>query len=152
MRTKKKDRRSSIRTRPLDVESTSVLFRRSLKEFSYALQINATDVALLKKNRQLISQGTTGFAEIYYDYLFDNPDIADVLYSFERNGGNISEIIRSELQCMFDSLFSFADKSILDDSFFESGILQIKNGTKPLWVVGAYRLFADYLEHLAGHS
>ncbi len=150
MRTKKKDRRSSIRTRPLDVESTSVLFRRSLKEFSYALQINATDISLLKKYRQLILQGTTGFAEIYYNYLFDNPDIADVLYSFERNGGNISEIIKSELQCMFDSLFSFADKSILDGSFFESGVLQIKNGIKPLWVVGAYRLFADYLEHLAG--
>lgn len=142
---KKKDRRSSIRTRPLDVELTSVLLRRGLKEFGYALQINATDVSLLKKHRQLISQGASGFAEIYYNYLFDNLDIADALYSFERNGGNISEIIKSELQCMFDSLFSFTDKSVLDNSFFESGILKIKDEIRPLWIAGAYRLFADYL-------
>lgn len=148
MQTKKKERRSSSRSSPFDVELTSVLLRRSLKEFSYALQINASDALLLEKYRQLILQGTTGFAEIYYEYLFDSPDIADVLYSFERNGGSISEIIRSELQCMFDSLFSFADENLLDKSFFENETLQIKSGIKPLWVVGAYRLFADYLDQL----
>jgi hypothetical protein len=51
------------------------------KEFNYVLQLNDADTRLLQRYQGVLVQGAAGFAETSYNYLFDNPDIADVLYA-----------------------------------------------------------------------
>ena len=60
-----------------------------IKEYNYILHVDADDGNLLQTHREQLAAGTVDFAEVYYNFLFDNPDIADVLYSFERNGGDV---------------------------------------------------------------
>jgi hypothetical protein len=47
------------------------------REYNYLLRITLEDSALLEQYQETIALGTAGFAEVYYNHLFDNPDIAD---------------------------------------------------------------------------
>ncbi|MEN8764053.1 MAG: hypothetical protein ABF290_16705, partial [Thiogranum sp.] len=49
------------------------------KEVDYLLQLTEEDTRLLHRYKDIMAQGAAGFAETVYNYLFDNPDIADVL-------------------------------------------------------------------------
>ena len=51
------------------------------KEFNYVLELNGEDTLLLNRYQDILAQGAAGFAETSYNYLFDNPDIADVMYT-----------------------------------------------------------------------
>ncbi|MBT8121236.1 MAG: hypothetical protein KJO10_01775, partial [Gammaproteobacteria bacterium] len=73
------------------------LARFQLREYNYVLRLSAGDLALLKRYREDLVAGTASFAEIFYNYLFDNPDIADVLYAHERDGGDVGQFARKEL-------------------------------------------------------
>jgi diguanylate cyclase (GGDEF)-like protein len=116
------------------------------KEFNYVLQLNAEDTARLVRYRDMLAQGAAGFAETAYNYLFDNPDIAEVLYAYERQGGNIGELVRGLLQHQLDLLNGAIDDQATARSE-EMGRANFQLGVKPVWSIGAYRLF---LEHLRG--
>ncbi len=117
--------------------------RDKRKEFHYVLQLSPTDSRILRKYHELLSQGVAGFAQDYYDYLFDNPATADVLYAYERAGGNIGDLVRSQLQQMLQLL-----SAEHDDGVSEVGHRHYLNNVKPVWVMGAYRLFLDHLQEL----
>jgi diguanylate cyclase (GGDEF)-like protein len=116
------------------------------KEFNYVLQLTAEDTARLARYRDVLAQGAAGFAETTYNYLFDNPDIADVMYAYERQGGNIGELVRGHLQHQLDLLSGEIDDKATARSE-ELGRSHFRLGVKPVWSIGAYRLF---LEHLQG--
>jgi len=116
------------------------------KEFNYVLQLSAEDTARLARYRDVLAQGAAGFAETTYNYLFDNPDIADVMYAYERQGGNIGELVRGQLQHQLDLLSGEIDDKATARSE-ELGRSHFRLGLKPVWSIGAYRLF---LEHLQG--
>jgi diguanylate cyclase (GGDEF)-like protein len=116
------------------------------KEFNYVLQLTAEDTARLARYRDVLAQGAAGFAETTYNYLFDNPDIADVMYAYERQGGNIGELVRGQLQHQLDLLSGEIDDKATARSE-ELGRSHFRLGVKPVWSIGAYRLF---LEHLQG--
>ena len=117
------------------------------KEFNYVLQLSDADSRLLQRYRAALVQGAAGFAEISYNYLFDNPDIADVLYAFERDGGNIGELVRAMLGHKLGLLAGEIDEKATQRS--ESiGRAHYRRGVKPVWTLGAYRLFLDHLQHL----
>jgi hypothetical protein len=67
------------------------------REYKYILHISNDELVLLNRYRQVIAAGTARFAEVHYNYFFDNPDIAYLLYADEREGGDVSETIRAEL-------------------------------------------------------
>ena len=119
------------------------LARELRKEFHYVLQLSSDDAQILRKYHQLLSQGAANFAQDYYNFLFDNPAIADVLYAYERGGGNIGDLVRSQLQQMLQLLN--ADH---DDGVAEVGQVHFANGVKPMWVMGAYRLYLSHLQKL----
>ena len=97
------------------------------------------------RNRQ--DRRTTGFAEIYYNHLFDNPDIADVLYSHERSGGDIGTLGRSDLKCLLGSISS-PQPANREQELVASGSACLERGFRPVWVISAYHLLIDYMRGL----
>ena len=117
------------------------------KEFNFVLQISDTDSALLSQYREILVQGAAGFAESAYNYLFDNPDIADALYAYERKGGSIGNFVRG----LLDHMLGLLDGDIDTAATLQSGNIGqslYQSGVKPVWTLGIYRLFLDHLQHL----
>ena len=117
------------------------------KEVNYVLQLSAADTELLKRYEGVLAQGAAGFAETSYNYLFDNPDIADVLYAFERDGGNIGELVRAMLGHKLGLLSGDIDEAVTQQSE-HIGRAHYRRGVKPVWTLGAYRLFLEHLQQL----
>lgn len=115
--------------------------RELRKEFNYILQLDASDAQILRKYQQLVSQGAATFAQEYYNFLFDNPTTADALYTYEREGGNIGDLVRSQLQQML-RLFQ-ADHDAGPEDSAQRPLIK---GVKPIWVLGAYRLYLNHLQ------
>lgn len=118
------------------------------KEFNYVLQLSAADTELLRQYETVLAQGAAGFAETSYNYLFDNPDIADVLYAFERDGGNIGELVRAMLAHKLGLLHGEIDETTTRRSE-AIGRAHYRRGVKPVWMLGAFRLFLEHLRQLA---
>ena len=85
------------------------------KEFNYVLQLTGEDTLLLNRYKDILAQGAAGFAETVYNYLFDNPEIADVLYTYEREGGNIGELVRGMLAHKLSLLHGNIDEKATTD-------------------------------------
>ena len=117
------------------------------KEVDYVLQLSEEDTRLLNRYKDIMAQGAAGFAETVYNYLFDNPDIADVLYAHEREGGNIGELVRGMLAHKLSLLSGNIDEKATARSE-QVGRAHFRQGVKPVWALGAYRLFLDHLQHL----
>ncbi|HSA99373.1 MAG TPA: EAL domain-containing protein [Anaerolineales bacterium] len=118
-----------------------------VKEYKYVLHVSNDDLIFLNSYRQTIAAGTARFAEVYYNYLFDNPDIAHVLYADEREGGDVGDTIRAELTFMLD-IFSVEEDGKREAELVRAGEQRYARGIKPVWVTGAYLLFMDFLHEL----
>jgi len=117
------------------------------KEVNYVLGLGAADSELLRRYQGALAQGAAGFAETSYNYLFDNPDIADVFYAYERDGGNIGELVRAMLGHKLGLLSGDIDEKVTQRSE-NIGRAHYRRGVKPVWTLGAYRLFLDHLQQL----
>jgi diguanylate cyclase (GGDEF)-like protein len=135
----KEDKRSSARKK----NSPAIVG----KEFNYVLQLTPADTELLQRYQDVLTQGAAGFAETSYNYLFDNPDIADVMYAFERDGGNVGELVRGMLGHKLGLLSGDIGEAAAQQSI-HIGRAHYRYGVKPVWTLGAYRLFLDHLQHL----
>jgi len=121
------------------------------REYKYVLHISDDDLAYLNQYRQVVASGTARFAEVHYNYLFDNPDIADLLYADERNGGDVSETIRAELAFMLD-MFSVHEEGKREAALVRAGEQRYARGIKPVWVTGAYLMFMEFLRDLVAEQ
>ena len=117
------------------------------REYKYVLHISHDELAYLNQYRQVIAAGTARFAEVHYNYLFDNPDIADLLYADERDGRDVSETIRAELAFMLD-MFSVHEEGKREAGLIRAGEQRFARGIKPVWVTGAYLMFMEFLRDL----
>jgi diguanylate cyclase (GGDEF)-like protein len=115
-----------------------------VKEYNYVLRVLPEDLAILDKHREALVVGTAGFAEAYYNCLFDNPDIADVLYSYERNGGDVGSLVRAELANMLGSIVAAPDTGRETDLVKAGGAMR-EYGFRPVWVIASYNLLIDYI-------
>jgi diguanylate cyclase (GGDEF)-like protein len=146
-----KDRRKKHRKPSTDASGQLSGSGCSAKDYNYVFHITDDDIECLAQYRDMLASGSATFAEIFYNYLFDNPDIADVLYAYERNGGEVSELIRNELTFMLD-LFNAGGLKGRELQLVEMGRQHLERGIKPVWVAGGYRLFLDFLRELVGKS
>lgn len=144
-----KDRRKTNRNPASDTSGQAAGYGFSAKDYNYVFRITDDDFECLVQYRDLLATGSARFAELFYNYLFDNPDIADVLYAYERNGDDMSELIRNELTFMLD-LFDANGLKGRELRLIEMGKLHLERGIKPVWVAGAYCLFLDFLHELVG--
>jgi diguanylate cyclase (GGDEF)-like protein len=117
------------------------------REYCYVLHLSPDERALLDSHRTALAAGSARFAEVHYNYLHDNPDIADVLYAHERSGGNVGELIRSELELIL-GVFSPHATDARERALVEAGKAHLHRGIRPVWVTGAYRLFLEYVLQL----
>jgi len=139
-----KDRRRSARQRHAKEDMARGTSELRAREYNYVLHLSPDDQRLLDQYRDVLIQGTTGFAEIYYNHLFDNPDIADVLYSHERAGGDIGMLVRSDLMCLLGSITS-PQPADREQELVASGRACLERGFRPVWVIAAHHLLIDYL-------
>jgi diguanylate cyclase (GGDEF)-like protein len=144
MAAEKKDRRRHARAHHTGDLSQRTLPEFQVKEYNYVLRVLPEDLAVLEKHREALVTGTTGFAETYYNYLFDNPDIADVLYCFERNGGDVGSLIRAELANMLGSIVAVPDAG-REAELVKAGSILREHGFRPVWVIASYNLLLDYI-------
>jgi diguanylate cyclase (GGDEF)-like protein len=117
------------------------------REYNYVLQISSDELVFLNQYQQVIVTGTARFAEVHYNYLFDNPEIADLLYADEREGGDVSETIRAELAFMLD-IFAVHEQGKREADLLRAGEQRYARGIKPVWVTGAYLMFMEFLRDL----
>jgi diguanylate cyclase (GGDEF)-like protein len=114
------------------------------REYNYLLRITPEDNELLDRYRETIVIGTTGFAGIYYDHLFDNPDIAEALYRHERNGGNVGKLVRTQIQDLLGTIID-ASNNTRGASLIRGGASYLRRGIRPAWILSAYHLLLDYI-------
>ncbi|MGD8618444.1 MAG: EAL domain-containing protein [Gammaproteobacteria bacterium] len=114
------------------------------REYNYLLRLTPEDRVLLDRYQETIAQGTAGFAEIYYNHLFDNPDIAEALYRHERKGGNVAELVRTEMRNLLGTI---VDASAINRgaALIQIGESHHKREIRPVWVLSAYHLLIDYI-------
>jgi len=145
-----KKRRSSARGARDDVCQRENLPESLVKEYNYMLLLLPEELTILEKYREDLVNGTSGFAETYYDYLFNNPDIAEVLYSFERSGGDAGSLIRAEMGGMLGSVINPSDTT-LQTKLLMAGCALREHGFRPLWIVASYNLLINFItENLSG--
>ncbi|MEE9343512.1 MAG: EAL domain-containing protein [Gammaproteobacteria bacterium] len=119
----------------------------SCKEYSYVFQINQTERQLIKKYKNFLIDDAAHFAEITYDILFSNPDIAKVLYQHERDGGNNARLIQGLLNHLYLIIDDHSSQRNLDEE--KQFILSlVQAGIKPSWVIGCYCSLLDHLKSI----
>lgn len=117
------------------------------REFNYVLQIAEDDLSLLARYQNGLTQAAGGFAEHYYNYLFDNPGAAERLYDYERSGGDIGDLVRSQLQHLLGILTGAVNDSDAA-RVAHVGTRHCRRAVEPVWILGAYRLYLDYLHQV----
>ena len=121
-----------------------------IKEYNYMLLVLPEELAVLEKYREALVNATSGFSEIYYNYLFNAPDIADVLYSFERGGGDAGTLIRAEMACMLDSVLN-SSNTASQTNLLTAGCRLREHGFRPVWIFASYNLLINFFaESLSG--
>ena len=149
MADKKNDRRRRERNHHAAAD-TQLPPEFQIKEYNYVLHVDADDGNLLQTHREQLAAGTADFAEVYYNFLFDNPDIADVLYSFERNGGDVGLLVRNSLENMLSGISGTHDGN-RDSALIDAGSKLFDHRFRPVWVIASYNLLINYMiEMLAG--
>ena len=146
MADKKKDRKQRREQQTATVK-LQAMPDFQVKEYNYVLRVLPEENSLLESYREALVSGTAGFAEVYYNFLFDNPDIADLLYSYERDGGNIGMLVRTELESMLASISGTAGKAREDD-LVAAGSSLLEKGFRPVWVIASYNLLINYINRL----
>lgn len=117
------------------------------KELNYFLRIDDSDVQLLARYRDVLAQGAAYFAEVYYDYLFSAPATAKALYRYEREGGDIGNLIRKQLRHLL-SLVTDSSAAETASELLGIGADHHERGIDSACVLGAYRLYHSHLNRL----
>ena len=134
MADKKKERRRLLREHHSATGKQNELPDFQVKEYNYVLRVLPEDRKLLESCRESLASGTAGFAEVYYNFLFDNPDIADVLYAYERSGGDVGMLVRSELETMLAGIIGTTGNSS-ESKLVTAGQRLLENGFRPVWII-----------------
>jgi diguanylate cyclase (GGDEF)-like protein len=148
MSDKKTHRRKRAREKhPSAAGSQQALPAFQVKEYNYVLGISPQDGKLLDTYREQLAAATAGFAEVYYNFLFDNPDVAGVLYGYEKDGGDVGMLVRRELESMLASITGTAGNNRESDLVATGGAL-FEKCFRPVWVIASYNLLTSYMSKL----
>ena len=147
MADKKKERRRLLREHHSVAGKQNELPDFQVKEYNYVLRVLPEDRKLLESCRESLASGTAGFAEVYYNFLFDNPDIADVLYAYERSGGDVGMLVRSELETMLAGIIGTTGNNS-ESKLVTAGQSLLENGFRPVWIIASYNLLINYINKL----
>jgi diguanylate cyclase (GGDEF)-like protein len=118
--------------------------RYQSRDYNYVLRLSGEELAVLKKYRNDLVAGTAGFAEVFYNYLFDNHDIAGVLFAYEQDGGDVGQFARAELGNLLASIAGDISGQ-REAELLTAGRRYMQRSFRPVWLIGAYNLLIDYM-------
>ncbi len=128
----------------LGAEWAPLDFRQVNDTFNRFLRITDADAAILKQHQALLLRDGERFAETFYDYLFHFPATARVLKEYQASGGKIDHLIQKQLSHLQSFLSGNYDADSAAD-LTKIGHIHQQHGIEPVWFMGAYRLYLDYL-------
>ncbi len=114
------------------------------RDYKYVLRLSGEELAVVRKYRDELVACTAGFAEVFYNYLFDNPGIAEVLYAYEEQGGDVGQFARAELANLLASIAGDIGGQ-REDELLMAGRRYLQRNFRPVWLIGAYNLLIDYM-------
>lgn len=107
--------------------------------------IKSDQKLLLHYHSALIEDGHT-FTKIFYDFLFESSITAKFLKKYEEQGGVINDLVTSQLQHLFGLLSGNID-NVSAQRMAYIGKIHQRHGIQPVWIMGAYKLYLDYLQN-----
>ena len=110
-----------------------------------ALPILPADQKLIQHYHNALMCDAETFTTIFYDYLMASPVTANVLEEYQRQGGLIDDLINKQLQHLF-GLLSGQINDASAQSMAHVGKVHHHYGIEPAWIMGAYKLYLDYLQ------
>ena len=114
------------------------------QEINAFLEINSTQLKLLKKYQDVLTLGADSFATVFYDYLFGFPATSKLLNSYADNGGDIEELSKKQVGHLISLLTNQNEPKYLDN-LKHIGRVHYDRKIDPVWIMGAYRLYQKHL-------
>jgi diguanylate cyclase (GGDEF)-like protein len=125
--------------------------RTTNKAFNLFLNIGQRDKTLLARYRKLLGAGAENFARIFYDYLFLHPATAQVLHTYEQQGGKLEWLIDKQTRHLHELLLANTDDSNAA-RMAHIGEAHYRHQIAPVWIMGAYLRYLDHLLGVADNS
>lgn len=125
-------------------EWTNEEIRQTNDAFNRFLHITQADADILKCHQSLLLRDGERFAQAFYDYLFHFPATAQVLEHYQTQGGKIEDLVRKQISHLQSFLSGHHDAESATE-LTRIGRIHHLHGIKPVWFMGAYRLYLDYL-------
>jgi diguanylate cyclase (GGDEF)-like protein len=135
------DKSASIQPRP----AVRHYDKRSINEaFNRFLGIEDSDRCILQRFHNTLIADSEVFANTFYSYLQAYPATADILKRHEERGGEIADLVHTQLQHLWNFLSGNTDDKSAE-RLAQVGGLHQRFGIEPVWVMGAYLLYWDHL-------
>ena len=120
-------------------------------DFNQFLHISEKDAHLLKYHQPMLLRDSEQFARTFYDYLFRFPDTAHVLEHYQAQGGKIADLVHKQIAHLQLFLNGRLDADSASELTRIGGIHQ-RHGIKPVWFMGAYLLYFNYLRDVIAND
>ncbi len=117
------------------------------RAFNDFLRLGDLDRKILEHHHATLIQGGEKFAKVFYDYLLASPATARVLEIYQAGGGRIEDLVKRQLQHLWD-LLSGDTGDASAKKMAHVGDIHYRFGIEPVWIMGAYLLYLNHLQTL----
>lgn len=135
------DKSGNVHSQPVSRHYDKLSINEAFNQF---LGIRDADRSILQRHHNHLIEGGEEFAEVFYSYLQAYPATADILKRHAERGGEISTLVHSQLQHLWNFLSGNTDEKSAE-RLAHVGELHQRFGIEPVWVMGAYLLYWDHL-------
>ncbi len=115
-------------------------------QFNQFLHISDQELDLLQRFSDQLSHHAGDFGQHFYRYLFSYPATTDILNRYRDQGGDLQQLEHHQTRHLLELL-----KGVIDESSASQldhiGQQHYAQGIKPVWIMGAYRLYLDFLQN-----
>ncbi len=115
--------------------------------FNDFLNLGNLDQEILRRYQAALHQGGERFTKIFYDYLLAYPATAKVLDGYRATGGKIDDLVKRQLQHLWELLAGDTSEESAE-RMAHVGQVHYRHGIEPVWIMGAYLLYLNHLQHL----
>jgi diguanylate cyclase (GGDEF)-like protein len=113
--------------------------------FNEFLRLSVADQNILQCYRETLANCGESFAKLFYDYLMETPATAEVLQRYQAQGGYIDHLIGAQTKHLCDLIAGRTDEAAARH-LENIGRVHHRFGIDPVWIMGAYKLYHDYLQ------
>ncbi len=122
-----------------------------LDEFNAFLEIDPEHLRVVHRYQELLLRNASNFSTLFSNYLSGFPATAKVLKKHQRQGGNLEILIQQQVNHLF-SLISNPDNPEYLTQQQQIGSTHHHWKIAPVWIMGTYQLYQQYLQDIAQHS